>query len=511
VHDRGPSSPPLTNPTHLMPSYRPRVGPRATPPEPARSSARVRARIAAAEPASAPPPAALEQVPIAPGSLPPRSAGLVNVIRFWANPSHWPPRLHEVRAVLDFAARRAREMRLPQVAGSLTFTTVLALVPLLAVALSIFASYPMFADLRSALERNFIRELLPEQYAGVLARYLDLFATKATQLTVVGLGFVVVTAIAMIWTVDRTLNELWLVRQQRPLAQRLAVYWALITIGPLLVAGSLAATSYLVSMSNGLVQQLPGVVRAAVDYLPLLVSGFAYAALYVVVPNRRVQWRDALIGGFAAAVVGELIKDGFAAYVRAGTVTTIYGAFAAVPLFLMWVYLSWLTVLLGAAIAATIPMLRTMRFADEARPGNDFLTAVALLRELYASVDSGGDFAVDTLANATRTRTEDVEVLLRTMERLGYARELGGAFAGRWRLIADPSTVTLRPLFEELALDPANTLLARAAGERDRTAANACVSDWWRMDELARLDWPLARLSSAAAQLPLVTDSSAAS
>jgi len=390
--------------------------------------------------------------------------------------------------VLDFAARRAREMRLPQVAGSLTFTTVLALVPLLAVALSIFASYPMFANLRSALERNFIRELLPEQYAGVLERYLDLFATKATQLTVVGLGFVVVTAIAMIWTVDRTLNELWLVRQQRPLAQRLAVYWGLITIGPLLIAGSLAATSYLVSMSNGLVQQLPAVVRAVVDYLPLVVSGFAYAALFVVVPNRQVQWRDALIGGFAAAVVGELIKDGFAAYVRAGTVTTIYGAFAAVPLFLMWVYLSWLTVLLGAAIAATIPMLRTMRFADEARPGNDFLTAVALLRELYMGAATGnGDRAVESLGNATRTRTEDVEVLLRTMERLGYARELGGAFAGRWRLIADPSTATLRPLFEELALDPANTLLARAAG----------VSDWWRMNELARLDWPLARLATA--------------
>ncbi len=414
--------------------------------------------------------------------------------------------------MLDFAARRAREMRMPQVAGSLTFTTVLALVPLLAVALSIFASYPMFADLRSALERNFVRELLPEQYAGVLARYLDLFATKATQLTVVGLGFVVMTAIAMIWTVDRTLNELWLVRQQRPLAQRLAVYWALITIGPLLIAGSLAATSYLISMSNGLVRQLPGALRTLADYLPLLVSGFSYAALYVIVPNRPVQWRDALIGGFAAAVVGELIKDGFAAYVRTGTVTTIYGAFAAVPLFLMWIYLSWLTVLLGAAIAATIPMLRAMRFADEARPGNDFLTAVALLRELYAGAAAGnGDIGVETLGNMTRTRTEDVEVLLRAMERLGYARELGGAFAGRWRLVADPSAVTLRPLFEELALDPANTLLARAAGESDRPAARASVSDWWRMSEMARLDWPIVKLAAAPAQSSLqVSDSSSA-
>src|SRR5258706_7680454 len=144
-----------------MPSYRSRTNSSTTPVEPARSSARVRARIGAAEATFAPPPpVASGPVPLGPALLAARPPGLVNAVRFWANPLHWPPRLHEIRAVLDFAARRAREMRMPQVAGSLTFTTVLALVPLLAVALSIFAHLALFGDLRFALHRSFISGLV---------------------------------------------------------------------------------------------------------------------------------------------------------------------------------------------------------------------------------------------------------------------------------------------------------------------------------------------------------------
>lgn len=415
------------------------------------------------------------------------SDGAAHALRALARVDEWParlgPLLEQARDVLEFAARRAREMRLPQVAGSLTFTTVLALVPLLAVALSIFTTFPMFGEFRAALEKNLLRELLPEQYAAQLLRYLNNFAAKATQLTAYGLVFLAATAMLMIHTVERALNELWLVQQQRPWAQRVVIYWTLITLGPILIGASLAATSYLLSASAGLVQQLPGLLRAALDYLPLLVSGLAYAALYVLVPNRKVRWRDALIGGFAAALVGELIREGFAAYIRTGTVATIYGAFAAVPLFLLWVYLAWFVVLFGAAIAATLPMLRSTRFADERRAGNRFVTAVALLRALYDGHRRGGEAAridTETLARAVRLFPEEAERLLGELERLNYVARLEGVNAGCWLLVCDPERTDLVEVFKRFAVDPANTLVARDEATLGAWMERALEADWLR-------------------------------
>jgi membrane protein len=408
------------------------------------------------------------------------------------DPAEIRPRLLRAREVLEFAALRAREVRLPQVAATLTFTTVLALVPLLAVALSIFATFPMFSDFRVALEKNLLRELLPPQYAELMLRYLRDFAAKAARLTAFGLGFLVVAAMLMIATVDRTLNELWQVRGKRPLAQRVVVYWALITIGPVLIGASLAATSYLMTVSADVLQRLPGGLRAMLDTLPLVLSALAYAALYVVVPNRRVAWKDALVGGVTAAVVGELIKEAFGYYIRAGVVTNIYGAFAVVPLFLLWVYLSWLVVLLGGAIASTIPMLRSTRFADATRPGDDFITAVALLRVLYdAAREHGGtgQRSTDALSRITRTRLEDTERLLHALSALAYVRPLGGEHAGQWRMTCDPARATLRPLYERLALSAEHSLVARDS---------LGVAPW--LVPLARadaLDRPLAELDAS--------------
>ncbi len=413
------------------------------------------------------------------------SAARWSRMRVWLDPATIGPRLQRAREVLRFAVSRAEAMRLPQVAGSLTFTTVLALVPLAAVALSIFAAFPMFGELRGALEKNVLREMLPAQYAAMLLRYINEFAAKAAGLTAFGLVFLGLTAMMMIATVERTLNELWHVRQQRRVAQRVLVYWALLTLGPLVIGGSVAATSFLISMSTGVVRQMPVVVRGVLGYLPLVVSGLAYAALYVLVPYRRVMWRDALIGGFAAAIAGELIKDGFAAYLKAGNVSSIYGAFAVVPLFLIWVWLSWLVFLFGAAIAATIPELRTTRFADEHRPGNDFVTAVAMLRALYAALgETRGERSTDELSRLTRTRLDDTERLLLELERLDYVRTMGGTRAGQWRLTCDPRTTTLRRAYERFAFDPSNSLLTR-----DRVG----IGDWIAMrDEGDWLDRPLA-------------------
>ncbi len=375
------------------------------------------------------------------------------------------PSLGKAHEVVSFARQRARDVNMGQVAGSLTFTTLLSIVPLFAVALALFTAFPLFAQFRSELE-NFLLKWLPGQISTTVLRYVNEFAAQATRLTAVGLIFLGVTALSMIITVDRVLNDLWRVRDRRPLAQRVLIYWAIISLGPVLIGASLSASSFLWSLSSDAVRQMPRLLRSVLDYAPLLLSGFAYAALYVFVPNRRVAWRDALIGGFIAAICAEIVKNTFGVFVSRGSAKSVYGAFAALPLFLVWVYLSWFVLLFGAAIAATLPRLRATRFTDEARAGNAFVTAVALLKVLFDSRAEGRPaLPTSELARAVRTPTEDAELLLESLERLGYVRRLARSETGRrneqdWLLVCDTAAVTLAPVFARFGIDPANTLLS---------------------------------------------------
>lgn len=375
------------------------------------------------------------------------------------------PRLRRAQEVLSFAGARATDVRMGEVAGSLTFTTLLSIVPLFAVALALFTAFPLFAQFRGELE-NFLLKVLPGQISSTVMRYVNEFAAQATRLTALGVAFLAVTALSMIITVDRVLNDIWRVRDRRPLTQRVLIYWAIITLGPILIGASLSASSFLWSLSADAVKQLPGLLRSVLDYAPLVISGFAYAALYVFVPNRNVAWRDALIGGFIAAVLAELVKGMFGVFVSRGSARSVYGAFAVLPLFLIWVYLSWYVLLFGAAIAATLPRLRATRFSDETRAGNAFVTSVGLLKVLFdARAEGRTGLPTGELARAVRTPPDEAELLLESLERLGYVRRAATTITGRahendWLLVCDTDTVTLAPLFNRFAVDPTNTLLS---------------------------------------------------
>lgn len=374
------------------------------------------------------------------------------------------PWLKRAQDVAVFAQRRARDVKMAQVASSLTFTTLLAIVPLFTIALALFTAFPLFAEFRGAVE-NAVLQALPGQISVTVLRYINEFALKATRLTTVGVVFLAVTAIAMMVTVDRVLNDIWRVRDQRPFARRVFVYWAILTLGPLLIGASLTASSYLWSLSADAIEQQPAIVRGVLDYAPALISGFAYAALYVFVPNRTVAWRDALTGGFVAAILAEVLRRLFGIFVSSGTTGSVYGAFAALPLFLIWMFLSWYVLLFGAAITATLPRLRATRFSDELRAGNQFITAVALLKILLEAKHSKNPaMPPSALARQIRTSVDDTEHLLEALEALAYVRQLAGTDAGRrgeqdWLLTADENVMTLKPAFDHFAVDPANTLM----------------------------------------------------
>ena len=360
------------------------------------------------------------------------------------------------------------------------------MVPLFAVALALFTAFPLFAQFRSELQ-NLVLKLLPGQIAETVLRYVNEFASQATQLTAVGLIFLTVTAVSMIVTVDRVLNDIWRVRDRRPFAQRMLIYWAILTLGPLLIGASLSASSYLWSLSSDAVHQLPRLLRHLLDYAPVLISGIAYAALYVFVPNRSVAWRDALIGGFIAAVFAEIVKGTFGVFVSRGVIRSVYGAFAVLPFFLVWVYLSWYVLLFGAAIAATLPRLRATRFSDESRAGNDFVTAVALLKVLFDAASEGrSGIPTSELARAVRTPNDEAELLLESLQRLGYVRRAARSIAGPareqdWLLVCDTKVVTLEPVFGRFAIDPTNTLLSVVSLDLGPVYKRWSEAGWLRM------------------------------
>jgi len=419
-------------------------------------------------------------------------------------PSGWRPRLARAREVFEFAIHKAQQTQLAQVAASLTFTSVLALVPLLAVVLAVLTAFPVFAEFRASIERELPKGLLPDPYAQIILRYLGEFAAKATGVGAAGLAFLALPAFSMILTVDRILNDIWQVHRRRPIAQRLLVYWAVLSVGPVLLGLSLTLTSYVVSMSDARIDRWGAGLRQLFAVVSPLIATAAYSAVYALVPNRRVAWRHAVSGGVVTAITGELMSRGFAAYVIHGSVLSIYGAFAAFPIFLMWIYLSWLTFLFGAAIAATLPQLRTTRFFDTRRAGDRAITAIALVRLLLQARGEGALQALATsdLARALRTDEEDLASLLRELETLGYVRKLAanGESAGEeWVLSCDPQTKGLGPVFHRFALDPDNSLLQRQDLGLQLWLAPVLRGEWLQR-ALARLETGATLSANAAAE-----------
>ncbi len=369
----------------------------------------------------------------------------------------------EVRDLVRFARRRLLEEKLPQVAGSLTFTTTLALVPLLTIVLAIFTTFPIFGQLHSALDHYFVQMVMPKAIANTISSNLTQFASKATRLSAVGAVALVFTTAAMIGMIERAFNRIWRVRRPRPLVQRVLVYWALVTLGPLLFGLSLTLTSQLFSATSGLMSAVPFIGTLFYTVSSVALTTGAYALLYMTVPNRRVDWRDALWGGLVAAIAFEVAKRVFAIFIRQfPTYAIIYGALAALPLFLLWMYLSWLITLVGALLTAALPVVKYERWWYEPVPGGAFVDAMAILKVLHGGAALGGTALVTGAQIRAHTRIgyDEMTELLARMVSAGWvgrvhAEETGQALWGRgaregvegWVLLVDPASVRLSDVY----------------------------------------------------------------
>ena len=368
----------------------------------------------------------------------------------WAALQAWPW-LDTLRTL----RQRFREDRLGVAAGSLTFTTMVSLVPLLTVTFALFTAFPMFASFRKALEVYFLQNLVPDAIARPVFKQLTLFASKASQVGAVGLVVLVLTAIVLLLTIDRSLNAIWRVRQTRPLAQRVLVYWATATLAPLVLGVSLSlTTSYAASASRDLIGALPGGVSLLLGLVELGLMAVGVSALFKFVPNTQVRWSHAALGGVFVAVGFELAKRGLAWYLGlAPTYTTIYGAFATVPILLSWIYLGWVIVLLGAVVAAYAPSLQMRVVRQRHTPGWRFLLALAVLRELaQARQGPARGIAVVELCERLRLDPLQVEPVLEQLQGMDWVGVLEEPGLARHVLLVDPAHTPVAPLVQTLLL-----------------------------------------------------------
>ena len=385
---------------------------------------------------------------------------------FWADLSHFP-----WQDTLLTLKGRFREDHMGLTASSLTFTTTIALVPFFTVALAVFTAFPIFSKMQGALQGWLIDSLIPDNIASQVLGYLTQFSKQANKLGVAGLGVLLVTAIALILTIDRTLNGIWRVKKTRPFTQRVLIYWSAITLGPVLMGASLALTASVITATSGLVGTLPFSLRFLLGAFQLFLIAAGLAALYRYVPNTYVKWTHAWVGAIVAAAGIELAKRALGVYLSyVPTYSMIYGAFATLPILLIWIYVAWVIVLMGAVIAAYLPSL----LAGVARRGGghgwQFQLAMEVLQRLNNSkATTNRGRSASSLAMALQVDVLQLEPVLGILTELDWVGQLepnadAGAGAGadeesNYILLADPDQTPLEPLIQRLLLSKTDSTL----------------------------------------------------
>lgn len=356
----------------------------------------------------------------------------------------------DVARFLRFVVARLREDRAAEMAASLTFTALLSLVPLLTIMLTLFSAFPVFDELANSLRHFVLSNMLPETGGRMITRYMEQFAASASRLTAMGIVLLGMTAMWMMLTIDNAFQRIFRVTVKRKLLQRILVYWAVITLAPLLVGGSLSLTSWLTGLSLDFARQLPAPGLLLLKLMPVLLSAAAFTLLFRVVPNRYVPLRHALIGGMVAAVAFALMNQAFAFYItNFPTYKLVYGAFASLPIFLLWIYFSWLMLLSGAIIAAAIPHWRSTH-APHPDQATQLYYALQVLRLLQEATATGETLVLPELSRRLRVGYEVLESILDTLAASRIVAKLAGP---GWALARVPQNVTLAELLRLFLLD----------------------------------------------------------
>lgn len=356
------------------------------------------------------------------------------------------------RSFLPYLWQRFQVDGCTSIAAGLSYTSLLSMVPMLAIGLAMFAAFPQFANLRVDLINVLASNLAPD-LADVATTYLQGFVEKAGQTSAAGFIGIVVTALLLINNIQVAFDRVWGVTSHKSRLHRFPIYWVLLTLGPILFGASLSITTYAFSIAGSAdFYGLSTGVKVLAGFLPFLLEATGFALFYRLMPTRPVRARDAIAGALIAALLFEILKGSFGLYLRHfGGYQVIYGALATIPIFLVWTYLVWITVLIGAEIAAALPEWRSGRRSVGAMARRSDLLSLALgaLAELARAQQHGGGLRIEQLIVSLAA---DPNRMLGVLDNLKTARLVARSDNNRWILARDLEACSLYDLCRDLGL-----------------------------------------------------------
>ena len=360
-------------------------------------------------------------------------------------------------AILVFT--RFREDRLAQTAGSLTFTTSIALVPLFTVVLAAFTVFPLFGQFQAGIQRWLVESLMPDGISRQVLGYLTQFSSKASRLGVAGLMALVFSAIALILTIDHTLNAIWKVRAPRSWIKRTVLYWTAMTLGPMVIALGLFLMSLVFNISGDTLPVFTAFWRPLLGVIEFALLVLTISALYRFVPNTQVASSHALLGGLSAALALEGARKLLTLYLgNIPTFSVVYGAFATLPILLIWIYTLWVIVLVGAVWVSSLPSLLLANVRTGGGPGWSFQLAVECLQLLYSvQQDNSKGLSLNSMASQMQVDTLELEDVLEKLVEIDWIGLLDEEIKGqipRYVLLTLPQQAHLNQLLSLFLLKP---------------------------------------------------------
>ena len=347
-----------------------------------------------------------------------------------------------------FVLQRFYQQRCTETAASLSYTSLLSLVPLMAVVFAGFSSFDVFDNLFAEVQRFVFENFVPSS-SEVIQEYLHEFVGKASRLTLFGLISLFIIALMLMWQIDRSLNRIWEAKRSKNLPRTFLIYWATLTLGPLLIGISLMITSYITSLpllTNA--ADLVGLQAETLAMIPVLLTLLAFTLIYLIIPNTRVNFYHALVGGVTATLLFELSKKGFAFYIsNNNTYNSLYGALSTLPIFLIWIYISWLVTLLGAMTTRCMALF-DFTLSEQHLFHHSFISVFHILRLLYLASQQGRTISEQQLyAEAVLHFEANLDAILNKLESRNWIHRTED---NNWALSRDLDNITLWNLYLNL-------------------------------------------------------------
>lgn len=369
----------------------------------------------------------------------------INTLKRWLSRTDW----YRLQSFSRFITKRFIDDQLFASAGALAYTTMFALVPFSAVFLAVMSAFPVF-DVWTATLIDFVFSNFVPSSARQVEEYVMGFSASAKSLTVLGITALLISVLLTMWSIEQNFNRIWRVPTIRPRFTRFLLYWALLTLGSILTVAAISASSSLFAYAELSGLQTQGISNVLLGWSPFLIEFFAMTCAYWLIPHRRVPLRFAVAAGLLAALLFEALKFGFTSYVRNTSFEQLYGALALIPIFMVWLYMSWVVILFGASVAASLSAFRYQPRIHRLPMGQEFYAYLRLLGRLDACRGTGHGLNLQQMQEIEPMMTDDI--LQQLLSGLSSLHIVMRGENGGWILTRDLDAVSLNELYERLNL-----------------------------------------------------------